>query len=251
MVAGQQARSLLNGEPFLGAVDAPEFPRPYVKWSAQPARAADVPAALARGLHLATQPPYGPVFVSVPVDDWVQPGVDVRHVRRSPLRAGPGGDPAWRRRWTPPSGRRSCSGPRWTPTTPSRTVALAERTRAAVWASPMSSRCSFPEDHPLFAGFLPPADRQLRQALQAYDRVLVIGAPAFVHHVETPADGPELPPLHLVHDDPTTLSWAPAGAGLLATAPALSALLAAHRRPHWRRRGRRRRRRGSRPRRCR
>ena len=28
VVAGQHARSLLNGEPFLGAIEAPEFPRP-------------------------------------------------------------------------------------------------------------------------------------------------------------------------------------------------------------------------------
>ena len=32
-------------------------------------------------------------------------------------------------------------------------VALAERHQALVWVSPMSSRCSFPERHPLFAGF--------------------------------------------------------------------------------------------------
>ena len=38
------------------------------------------------------------------------------------------------------------------------TIALAERHQAAVWVSPMSARNSFPERHPLFAGFLP-ADR--------------------------------------------------------------------------------------------
>src|SRR5256885_9852706 len=38
-------------------------------------------------------------------------------------------------------------------------IALAERHQAPVWASPLSSRNSFPERHPLFAGFLP-ADRE-------------------------------------------------------------------------------------------
>ena len=219
VVAGQQARSLLNGEPFLGAIDAPEFPRPYVKWSAQPARAADVPAALARGLLLATQPPQGPVFVSVPVDDWNQPGVDVPS---RPQVTGFGPDQAALEAVA--AALNAAERPAIVlgasvdaDEAVEDAIALAERTRAAVWASPMSSRSSFPEDHPLFAGFLPPADRQLRLTLQAYDFVLVIGAPAFVHHVETPADGPELPPLHLVHDDPTALSWAPAGAGLLST----------------------------------
>ena len=44
-------------------------------------------------------------------------------------------------------------------TTPgTETIALAERHQAPVWVSPMSRRNSFPEDHPLFAGFLA-ADR--------------------------------------------------------------------------------------------
>src|SRR5207302_133843 len=34
------------------------------------ARAEDVPAALARAFFTAMQPPRGPTFVSVPVDDW-------------------------------------------------------------------------------------------------------------------------------------------------------------------------------------
>src|SRR3954469_9436902 len=70
VVAGQQIRSLIPHEPFLGAMDAPEFPKPYVKWSIEPATAEDVPAALARAYHIATQAPSGPVFVSVPADDW-------------------------------------------------------------------------------------------------------------------------------------------------------------------------------------
>src|SRR4029077_6209694 len=49
---------------------ATEFPRPYVKWSCEPARAEDVPAAIARAYYTAVQPPRGPTFVSVPVDDW-------------------------------------------------------------------------------------------------------------------------------------------------------------------------------------
>src|SRR5579884_3686836 len=43
ITAGQQARSLLVGEPFLFAEQATELPRPYVKWACEPARAQDVP----------------------------------------------------------------------------------------------------------------------------------------------------------------------------------------------------------------
>src|SRR6202041_1288250 len=70
ITAGQQARSILPFEPFLYAQQATEFPKPYVKWSCEPARAEDVPAAIARAYYVAMQPPCGPTFVSVPVDDW-------------------------------------------------------------------------------------------------------------------------------------------------------------------------------------
>src|SRR5947199_9385567 len=70
ITAGQQARSILPLQPFLYAERASEFPRPYVKFSVEPARAEDVPAAIARAYHVAMQPPCGPTFVSVPIDDW-------------------------------------------------------------------------------------------------------------------------------------------------------------------------------------
>ncbi len=84
IVAGQQARSILPYQPFLFAEQATEFPKPYVKWSCEPARAQDVPAAIARAYHIAMQPPAGPTFVSVPIDDWDQPcePLEVRRVTR-------------------------------------------------------------------------------------------------------------------------------------------------------------------------
>ena len=45
ITAGQQARSILPFEPFLFSARATELPQPYVKWSCEPARAEDVPAA--------------------------------------------------------------------------------------------------------------------------------------------------------------------------------------------------------------
>ena len=51
ITAGQQARSILPFEPFLYSEQAANLPKPYVKWSCEPARAEDVPAALAPG-HL-------------------------------------------------------------------------------------------------------------------------------------------------------------------------------------------------------
>ena len=70
ITAGQQARSILPFDPFLASTQATELPKPYVKWSIEPARAEDVPLAIARAYHVAMQEPRGPVLVSIPVDDW-------------------------------------------------------------------------------------------------------------------------------------------------------------------------------------
>jgi benzoylformate decarboxylase len=82
IIPGQQARSILPFEPFLFAERAAEFPRP--KWSSEPARAEDVPAAIARAYYTVMQPPRGPTFVSVPVDDRDRRGdpVEPRRVGR-------------------------------------------------------------------------------------------------------------------------------------------------------------------------
>ena len=59
-------------------------------------------------------------------------------------------------------------------------VALAERIGAPVWTSTFSSRLSFPEDHPLFAGHLHASPEQVSDALAAHDLVLVIGSVGFL-----------------------------------------------------------------------
>ena len=71
-------------------------------------------------------------------------------------------------------------------------IALAERHEAPVWASPMSARNGFPEDHRLFAGFLPADRARIVKALAGADLIVVLGAPAFTYHVE--GFGPHIPP---------------------------------------------------------
>src|SRR6185312_11253789 len=90
VIAGQQARSILPTEPFLYSAQPTELPKPYVKWAVEPARAEDVPAAIARAYYVAMQPPRGPTFVSIPVDDWERAAepVPARQVS-SAIRAAP------------------------------------------------------------------------------------------------------------------------------------------------------------------
>src|SRR6201985_1448074 len=73
VTSGQPHRELLIGARSLGNRDATTFPKPWVKWSYEPARAQDVPEAFMRAYATALQPPAGPVYLSVPMDDWKQP----------------------------------------------------------------------------------------------------------------------------------------------------------------------------------
>jgi benzoylformate decarboxylase len=93
--------------------------------------------------------------------------------------------------------------------------------------SPFSARCSFPERHPQFAGFLHASPGQLSDALRGHDLVIVIGAPVFTFHVEGHAsifDG--VTTIFQITDDPTAAAVTPFGTSIIATMkPALSMLL--------------------------
>ncbi len=106
-------------------------------------------------------------------------------------------------------------------------VRVAEKAKASVWVSPFSARCSFPERHPQFAGFLHASPGQLSDALREHDLVVVIGAPVFTFHVEGHAaifDGATT--LFQITDDPTAAAVTPQGTSIIATIkPALTMLL--------------------------
>ncbi len=70
VTTGQQSREMVLLEPWLTNVDATMLPRPWVKWAYEPARAEDVPPAFMRAIATALQPPSGPVYLSLPLDDW-------------------------------------------------------------------------------------------------------------------------------------------------------------------------------------
>ena len=230
VTAGQQSRSILPFDPFLYAAQATELPRPYVKWACEPARAEDVPLALARAFHIAMQPPRGPVFVSIPADDWDRPSDWVVPRRVSDAIAP---DPEAISRVA--KALNACSQPAIVvgagvdrDGAVAQVVALADLHQAAVYVAPMSARCSFPETHRLFAGFLPALRERVVSNLTGHDLILVLGAPAFSYHVE--GTGPHIPPgsrLWQIVDDPQTAAWTPEGDSVVASLHlAVDALLA-------------------------
>ncbi len=227
ITAGNQDRRHLEREPYLFARSA-ELMEPYVKHSEQPPRAQDVPLAIDRAWHLAQSPPAGPVFVSVPTDDWdaasepatvgefqVGGGVApaavaeiadrVRRANSAVIVAGAGvdRDGAWEQ-----------------------TVALAERLRAPVWAAPQSPRAGFPEDHALFAGHLAPGEAAAAAQLSGHDLALVLGAPVFAFLPYQPGRC-AMPALIQVTDDPDEAARAPTALSVVAdTASVVEGLVA-------------------------
>jgi benzoylformate decarboxylase len=235
ITAGQQVRAQITIEANLTNRDAILGPAPYVKWSHEPPRAQDVPGALARAIALAQLPPRGPVFVSVPMDDWAQEADEDRSAHALARAVAPGGGPdpdaiaALAQRLNAAVSPVLVAGPEidaaggW-----ESAVALAQAQRMAVWATPATggSRIGFPEDHPNFQGVLPPAIGALSQALKGRDLILVAGSSVFPYYPYLP--GPLLPEgaeLVVLTSDPSEAARAPMGEAILGdVALALSAL---------------------------
>jgi benzoylformate decarboxylase len=217
VTAGQQDRRHIALEPLLtGALL--DLAKPYVKRSQEPYRAEDVPREIHRAYHTAMQAPSGPVFVSIPMNDWdleAEPfsAREISHrsapdpealestarliagARRPVIVAGPG---------VARAGAFYAA------------VALAEKMRAEVWTAPNSPLVGFPEDHPLFRGHLVLAQKGLAEQLSPYDLVLVLGAQVFQYYPYVP--GPvveEGTRLVQVTEDPEEANRAATGTSLV------------------------------------
>lgn len=197
VTAGQQTRAMIGIEPLLTNLDATTLPKPLVKWSYEPARAEDVPLAMSRALHLSSLPAPGPVYLSIPYDDWAKPAdpESLRLLERKVFAAGALDDDATASlaarldRSTNPV---MVLGPDVDAARANEfAVKLAERLAAPVWVAPSAPRCPFPTTHPNFRGLLPASMAGISRLLDGHDLVLVAGAPVFRYHEYDP--GPLLP----------------------------------------------------------
>jgi benzoylformate decarboxylase len=218
VTSGQQTRAMVGVEALLTNLDSTQLPRPLVKWSYEPSIAQDVPLAMSRALHMAVLPPSGPVYVSVPYDDWAaeanpqssalldrqvyavgsldEPSlssvVDRLNAAENPvLILGPEVD--------------ACRAN-------AHAVRLAEKLNAPVWVAPSAPRCPFSTTHPTFRGLLPASIKGISAALSGHDLILVVGAPVFRYHQYEPGSYlPEGAELLAVTSDPQEASRAPVG----------------------------------------
>ncbi|MEV4518297.1 benzoylformate decarboxylase [Dactylosporangium sp. NPDC049525] len=219
VTSGQQSRRYSALNALLTNVDAPQLARPLVKWSTEPLRASDVPLALSKGILLASAAPAGPVYVSIPLDDWDHPAdpATTRLLTRRGLHGAPvAADPPLRQL----AGRLEAAGNPVLVLGPdvddpvgwAGAVRLADRLRLPVWVAPSPSRCPFPTRHPAFQGLLPAGVGTVADRLAGHDLVAVFGAAVFRYH-ET-VDGEYLAAgadLWSVTSDPDEAARAPMG----------------------------------------
>jgi benzoylformate decarboxylase len=237
VTAGQQVRAQIALQANLTNRDATRMPHPLVKWSFEPARAEDVPLALAHGAHLAGLSPRGPVFVSIPMDDW-DAEVDEEYARAAIERKVSG------RATADPEAVRALAAALDGATNPvlvagpdidtsggwELAIQLAERQNLPVWASPPTggNRIGFPENHPNYRGALPPGIGAVSGTLEGHDLILVVGSSVFPYYPHIPGRLlPEGAKLVAITSDPDEAVRAPMGDAIVAdVALTLEALLA-------------------------
>lgn len=219
VTAGQQTREMSLCDPYLNNPDPNIMVQPWVKWAYEPARAEDVPAAFMRAYAVATQPPAGPVFLSIPLDDWNKQALGPAVVRTVSQRVEP--DARRLREFADRISRAQrpllVLGPEvdragaW-----DAGIAFAEKLRAPVHGGPLAPRCSFPEDHPLYSGPLPLTIAGIADAVRGHDLVIVIGAQVFSYYPFVPGEYlPEGTELLQVTVDPHLAAVAPVGDSLV------------------------------------
>jgi len=191
IVVGQQDRRQLALSPFLTGRALEKLAGEYPVWTETPSRAQDLPGAIARAWHEASQA-QGPALVVAPMGDWDEPA-EAEGAAGAPARVlrAPSIAPeaiaelaALIERSSSPAlvvGAGIDTRAGW-----DGAVALAERLNAPVWGQEFGSRAGFPQSHPLFAGHLHWSRRRMRESLAEHDLVIALGTSAFLLYIYDP-----------------------------------------------------------------
>ena len=203
VTAGQQDTEYLVTEPILSA-DLATLARPFVKWSAQVDRIADLPRMVHRAAKTALAPPTGPVFLALPGDILKN---EAELALLEPTRIAPRlrGDEeaiaaaaellAQAARPVIIAGDAVAQS-----RAHAEIVALAELVGAPVWTEFVPSTASFPTSHPLFRGAMVRTAPEVRKALDQHDLLFSVGGDLFTLSLPSAVD-PMPPGLSLIHLD--------------------------------------------------
>ncbi|WP_416414546.1 benzoylformate decarboxylase [Pantoea sp. App145] len=194
ITAGQQNRAMMSVEALLTNIDASALPRPLVKWSHEPATPQEVPYAFSRAIHTATSEAPGPVYLSIPYDDWDKPADKASEslLERKVKSARALDDESLQ---TLVSQINSAVNPVLVlgadvdaADANEKAITLAEKLKCPVWVAPSAPRCPFPTRHPSFRGILPAGIASISRLLDGHDLIIVIGAPVFRYHQYEPGE---------------------------------------------------------------
>ena len=205
ITAGQQDLEYLVTEPILSA-DLPTLARPFVKWSAQVDRLADLPRLVHRAAKTALAPPTGPVFLSLPGDvlkdeadlDLMSPTRIAPRVRGDASAVVAAADLLAKAQRPVIIAGDAVAQSR----AHAELAELAELLGAPVYAEFVPSTASFPTSHPLFRGAMIRTAPEVRKILDQYDVLFSVGADLFtlsLPHATDPMP-PDLPLIHLDTD---------------------------------------------------
>ena len=195
LTAGQQEQGHGLMEPMLYG-PLVEMARPLVKWAVEVTRVEDLPRIFRRAAKVATAPPTGPVFISLPGD--ILDGeaeLDLGHATRLEPAIRPADEIVDRlaRRLLAASrpvivvGGEVARHEAWPECT-----ALAELLGAPVYQQTIADAAHFPSAHRAFMGTLPRQQPRVREILAAHDLMVSIGGDSLRMSVYNPLDA--LPP---------------------------------------------------------
>jgi benzoylformate decarboxylase len=194
VTVGQQDSRHTFSDPLLYG-DALGVAAPAVKWAREAIHPEHIPPLIRRGLQHARTPPFGPVFVSLPIDALTtetvcSPGKP--SIIHDGTLAG-GLDELARRltRFQPGRLALVATDEVGASNAGEELVELAEILGSFVYGPSWPGEMSFPPTHPLWMGNLPTAAAEMRSALSKLDAIFVVGDNPFISYLYS--EGPAVP----------------------------------------------------------
>src|ERR1700722_6086556 len=179
LTAGQQEQGHGLMEPVLYG-PLVEMAKPVVKWAVEVTRLEDLPRIVRRAAKIATTPPTGPVFISLPGDILnAEAGIELGRSTRVDTRVRPSEDAlqALAARILKAERPVIITGDEIVKSDALREEAvLAETLGCAAYQSSTPYGASFLSESPCFMGALTRLQKQVREVLSPYDLMIVLGA---------------------------------------------------------------------------
>jgi benzoylformate decarboxylase len=179
LTAGQQEQGHGLMEPVLYG-PLVEMAKPVVKWAVEVTRLEDLPRIVRRAAKIATTPPTGPVFISLPGDILnSEAGIELGRSTRVDTRVRPSDEAlqALAARILKAERPVIITGDEIVKSDALREAAsLAETLGCAAYQSSTPYGASFLSESPCFMGALTRLQKQVREVLSPYDLMIVLGA---------------------------------------------------------------------------